>query len=89
MELTNFPIGTKVRIKFDDANGAYGVKKGDIGTAHSHPDIDERSRVWVAVKFDFKVRFVTGAYGYNFAIFTTNNLEPLWSDEDMFEDVNG
>jgi len=83
-------LGTTVRVKNDRADGAI-VKAGDVGIVVEHPighhaAHGNEGMGYLAVKFK-KNSGVLGAYGEDFAVFYPDSLEPLWLDEDLYEDV--
>ena len=87
-----FKIGSLVKIRIDNADTAK-VLAGWCGIVEEHPNSEtfwnsERNKAngYVAVRFK-NLPPVNGAYGPDFAIFLPHNLELLWKDEDLFEDV--
>lgn len=88
-----FVIGDFVKILFDNANTATGVKKGDIGQIVEHPDHPGIAEVggYFAVKFDPErvTHNITGKYGDRFAVFFGHNLALAFEDADLYEELHG
>jgi hypothetical protein len=80
-------IGTWIKILKDQADGAI-VNIGDIGMIVDHPEHPYRNeyigRGLLAVEFNTE-KNIYGAYGPKIAVFTPSNIQPIWTDDDLFE----
>ena len=95
MSTAKYMPGQWVKVLFDRPENLY-VAKGDIGQIVNHPTVGEYAHNaevnarsgYLAIEFKNKLN-INGAYGATCGVILPSSIEPIFTDEQLYEDDLG